>query len=65
MSKPRGMAAMSPETQRRVAQAGGLATSQKPGHMAEIGKQGGLKISQNVEHMKAIGSKGGKAPRKK
>ena len=62
--KPRGTAAMTPETRQEVARKGGLAVSRNKQHMAEIGRKGGVAVSRNKEHMAEIGRKGGEASRK-
>lgn len=64
--KPRGFAAMSPETQRKIASAGGKAAqAQGKAHRLTGEKartaasKGGTKVSQDSEHMATIGRKGG------
>lgn len=64
MGRPRGTAAMDPETRKRVAQAGGRALSANREHMSKIGKKGGAKASRNRAHMAEIGRKGGSAKRR-
>lgn len=61
--RPRGTAAMDPQTRREVARKGGLAVSRNRQHMAEIGKKGGQTVSKNRDHMATIGRKGGEASR--
>lgn len=61
--RPRGTAAMDPETRREVARKGGLAVSRNRQHMAEIGRKGGQTVSKNRDHMAQIGRKGGEASR--
>lgn len=61
--KPRGTAAMDPQTRQEVARKGGLAVSRNRQHMAEIGKKGGQSVSKNRDHMAEIGRKGGEASR--
>jgi general stress protein YciG len=62
MIKPKGTAAMDPETRVKIARAGGLAVSRDKGHMATIGRKGGINVSRDREYMAAIGRKGGSAP---
>jgi len=50
--KPRGTAAMDPETRREVARKGGLAVSRNKQHMAEIGRKGGAAAASNPENMR-------------
>lgn len=63
--KPRGIAAMSPENRRLVAQAGGRAVSSNRAYMSAIGRKGGLAVSNDRAHMSRIGAAGGVARRKK
>ncbi len=67
-SKPRGFAAMSPETRQRIAALGGHAVQKlKKAHRfsieeaREAGRKGGIAVSQNREHMSDIGKRGGHA----
>jgi general stress protein YciG len=61
MTKPRGTAAMDPETRKRIAASGGRAVSANREHMAAIGRKGGLSAlaAKGPGYFSELGKKGG------
>lgn len=66
ISRPRGFAAMDPETQRRIASLGGKAAHEKgtaheftSEEAAAAGRKGGHAVARIPGHMAEIGRKGG------